>query len=236
MTGPLPPGAAATTTVPSGVRTVGPVDDTATRVVLVRHGEAVCNVAGVVGGQRGCTGLTDRGRHQVEALCRRLTETGELRGAAALYASVLPRAIETAALVAPSLGDGTMSVQTDCGLCELHPGLSDGLAWGDAVARYGEPDWDADPAVPLAPEGESWSGFVARAAAGVAAVAARHPGQVVVVACHAGVVEATMLTWLSPGRSRLGLHTTHASITEWEVGERGWRLLRYNDAAHLAGS
>lgn len=221
--------------VPPRMRTVMPLDDQATRVVLIRHGEAVCNAVGVVGGMAGCTGLTDRGRSQVEALRRRLVETGELDGVTALYASLLPRAVETATILSPTIGHGMLDLQRRCALCELHPGQSDGLSWADAVERFGEPDWDRDPTRPLAPGGESWSAFVERAAAGVAEVAAGHAGELVVVACHAGVIEATLLAWMAVGRSRLQLHTTHASITEWEWSRRGWRLLRYNDAAHLAG-
>jgi len=48
----------------------------ATRVVLVRHGESKCNADGVVGGQRGCTGLTPDGVDQVAALADRLAATG----------------------------------------------------------------------------------------------------------------------------------------------------------------
>ena len=51
----------------------------------------------------GCTGLTERGGAQAEALRDRLVATGELAGADALYASVLPRAIETAEMLAPAL-------------------------------------------------------------------------------------------------------------------------------------
>ncbi len=222
--------------VPAGIRTVDPALDGATRVVLVRHGEAACNVNGVVGGPLGCTGLTNRGRAQVEALAARLTASGELRGATALYASILPRAVETASILAPAVGTGQLRIDTHCALCELHPGGSDGLAWGDAVARFGEPDWDADPTTPLAPGAESWSGFVRRAADGVEGVADRHPGETVVVACHAGVVEATLIAWLGVPRPRLKLRTGHASMTEWERDGTGWRLLRYNDAAHLAAS
>lgn len=202
-------------------------------MVLVRHGEAACNVAGVVGGVAGCSGLTDLGRDQVQALRRRLAVTGELAGATALYASMLPRAQETASILAPTIGSGQLPVHARCSLCELHPGRSDGLTWAAAIEQFGEPNWDTDPSIPLAPEGESWSGFVERASAGVADVAEAHPGQLVVVACHAGVIEATMLAWLAVGRSRLQLHTTHASITEWEHAQGRWRLLRYNDAAHL---
>ena len=35
---------------PAGVRTTSPGAPDATRIVLVRHGEAICNVEGVVGG------------------------------------------------------------------------------------------------------------------------------------------------------------------------------------------
>ena len=72
-------------------------------MVLIRHGEAVCNVSGVCGGVVGCRGLTGAGREQVDALARRLAQSGELAGADALYASILPRAIETAERLAPAL-------------------------------------------------------------------------------------------------------------------------------------
>lgn len=36
-----------------------------TKLLLVRHGEAHCNVAGLAGGENTCTGLTARGRVQV---------------------------------------------------------------------------------------------------------------------------------------------------------------------------
>jgi probable phosphoglycerate mutase len=155
-----------------------------------------------------------------------------------LYASVLPRALETAAVVQPAIGHGSLEVVADCDLCELHPGEGDGLSWPEFTERYGEPDWDADPTTVLAPGGESWTGFVARASAGLETVAARHPGELIVVVCHAGVVESAMLRLLPMvGVHRLRLRTEHTSLTEFEVDDRrgGWRLLRYNDTAHLHG-
>ncbi len=222
--------------VPAGVRTVVPADAEATRLVLVRHGEAQCSVDGVVGGPAGCRGLTAVGYAQVAALRDRLLRTGELRQASALYASVLPRATQTACIIAPAVGDGTVPVVQDCGLCELHPGEADGLTWFELATRYGTPDWDRDPSVPLAPGAESWSGFVVRAAAALEALADRHRGSQVVVACHGGVIEAAMVALLptASSRPRLKLQTANASLTEWELGRFGWRPLRYNDAAHLA--
>lgn len=234
---------------PSGIRTLGAGAASATTVVLVRHGEAVCNVTGVCGGPVGCAGLTDRGRAQVALLRDRLVETGELAGADALYASVLPRAVETARILAPALApagdDGRPTgfpptVVEECGLCELHPGEADGLDWAAFSERFGNPDWDREPGRPIAPGGESWTGFVRRVDDALDAVVARHPGELVVVACHAGVIESSLLakTPVVGGLegARLQLRTQHASLTTWEVDGGRWTLIGYNDGAHHLGS
>lgn len=229
--------------VPTGVRTVSSAAPGATRLVLIRHGEAVCNVTGVCGGPIGCEGLTELGRHQVAELRDRLVRTGELAGATARYASILPRAVETAELLAPALdpsssgapGEGPPPLVTDCGLCELHPGEADGLGWIEFTERFAAVDWDEDPTQPIAPGGESWTGFVTRVSAALEVLTGRHPGELVVVACHAGVVEASLLAKLpvEGGRAgaRLGLQTRHASMTTWEVRAGHWQLLGYNDTA-----
>jgi probable phosphoglycerate mutase len=224
--------------VPTGVRRVVPPTAGATRIVLVRHGEARCNVDGIVGGIRGCTGLTDLGRRQVSALVARLEWTGDLEGATALYASVLPRAVETAEILRPVVGSGKLDVVQECALCELHPGESDGLSWQEVVDRFGVPEWDTDPDTVIAPGGESWSAFVPRAAAAVGALALRHPGELVVAAVHAGVIESTMISFLEipPAVSRRGwTRIVHASLTEWEwvPTESRWVLIRFNDACGI---
>lgn len=206
----------------------------ATTVVLVRHGEAVCNVAGVIGGRRGCTGLTPAGRAQVAALASRVERTGELGTVTALYASPLLRAVETAEILSPALGQAPLATRLDCALCELHPGDADGLRFEELAARYGEPDWDHRPGDVIAPGGESWLSFVDRAAGAVTGLAEAHPGQTVVVATHGGVVEATMLRLLGASATRLELLTAHASLTVWVRDGSRWTLQRYNDQAHLA--
>jgi probable phosphoglycerate mutase len=219
---------------PPGVSTIPTRSPGRTRVVLIRHGEAFCNVNGVVGGHIGCTGLSPLGQRQADALRARLVRTAELADATALYASILARALETGGIASVGIGAGTAPVG-DCDLCELHPGEADGLTWDEFRARYGEPDFDADPDTVVAPGGESWSSFVTRASSAVARVARAHRGELVVIVCHAGVIESTMLAFLpvAPGRGRLRLPTEHTSLTEWELDDEGWRLVRYNDAAHL---
>lgn len=222
---------------PDAIRTISPRPVAATNLVLIRHGESVCNRAGVVGGHKGCTGLTGEGVREAEALRDRLLATGELRGAAALYSSALERAVQTASIVSPATGSGLEPV-ADCSFCELHPGEADGLSWSEFTERYGEPDFVADPGIELSPGGESWSGFVRRASSALLAVAERHCGETVVVVCHGGVIEASLLSFLPLERDlmRLRLRTEYTSITEWELSEDGWKLLRYNDSSHLAHS
>jgi 2,3-bisphosphoglycerate-dependent phosphoglycerate mutase len=205
-----------------------------THLILVRHGEAECNARGVVGGHRGCTGLSPLGVVQAEALRDRWAATGEVRQASALYASVLPRAIETAEIIAPALGG--LEHRTDCGLCELHPGEADGLTWLEFGRLYPVPDFTTDPDRPLSPGGESWSSFLRRVEPNLVALADRHGGETVVVACHGGVVNASLVSFLglSHDGTRLDLRTVNTSITEWEREDGSWRLLRYNDSAHLA--
>lgn len=206
-----------------------------TRVVLVRHGESNATVERIVGGHEGCTGLTDRGRKQVEALRDRLAHTGELADATALYASVLPRAIETASILAPALGD--LQPVSDCTFCEQHPGDADGITWDEYAARYREGRTGFDPFVADAPGQETWAEMVGRVGQALAGLVERHAGSTAVVACHGGVVAASMI-------SRLGtplhkpvweLEVDNASITEWEFNGGQWRLVRFNDHAHIAG-
>ena len=162
-----------------------------TRLVLVRHGEAECNVAKRFGGPLGCTGLSEHGRTQVERLRDRLARTGELADATVLYASTLPRAIETAEILNDALGG--LDLRTDERLCELHPGEADNMTFVDYESTYyaeGSGRWRDDPTVPTAPGGESWTGFVERVRAGLDDLTREHAGETIVVACHGGVVDA----------------------------------------------
>ena len=214
---------------PQGFRTSGD-EPRGTRLVLVRHGEAHCNVAGIVGGPRGCTGLTDLGREQAAALAERLARTHEFDEVVAIYSSILPRAKETAAIVTGTLP--LAGVIEDCDLCELHPGRADAMDWDEMIATFGGPDWDRDPSEPFAPEGESWTGFYDRCNAAFLRLGATHPDGQVLLFVHGGVIEQAMkLAMGAPASARLRLRTEHCSLTEIEIDAGDVRLLRYNDRA-----
>lgn len=201
--------------------------------MIVRHGEAVSNAEDLVAGHLTCKGLTAHGRRQVEALGERLRRTDELAGAAALYSSILPRAVETAEILAPPLGG--LAVEQTCELCERHVGEADGLTWQEYEDRYGALKPGDDPERPMAPGGESWVGFLDRAEAALYAVLERHPGRLVVVAGHGGIVGTSIIRFLElPDHgSKLRGHPDNASMTEWAWTGSKWWLVRYNDAAHL---
>ncbi len=206
---------------------------TGTCLVLVRHGEARCNVDGVVGGARGDGSLTPRGREQVRALRDRLARSGEFDDVSAFYTSTLPRAVETAAILAPVLPEG-LTLVSESDLCELRPGEADGLTWEQVAQRFGSHEWREDPRVPFAPGGESRLAFYERCVRVLACLVERHPGQRVVVVSHGGVIEQAMkILYGDEPDARLGLRTDNASVTEIEFDGARRRLLRYNDVAPL---
>lgn len=122
------------------------------RLVLVRHGDAHAGFHGVIGGPTGCQGLTDRGRAQAQALRDHLARTERVQ-ADVVLASVLPRAVETASIIAPGLG---LEVRGhECDLCEVHTGEADGLTWAEYTDRYGAFDMESEPDRVFAPEGRA---------------------------------------------------------------------------------
>jgi probable phosphoglycerate mutase len=205
-----------------------------TRLVLIRHGESVSTYERRIGGSLTCGGLTELGRQQAEALGARLARTGEIT-ADVLVASTMRRAHETAELVAPGLGG--RPVLLDPGVREHEPGPEvDGMSFDDFEARYGSPNWDRDPFVVGFPGGETLADFTHRAASALHHLVHEHAGASIVVVCHAGVINAGLRSFLQvPLVGGFDLHTLNTSITELDNRGERWRLLRYNDAAHLEG-
>jgi probable phosphoglycerate mutase len=204
------------------------------RLTLVRHGDAHAGFSGVVGGPRGCTGLTALGRHQAEALRDHLAHTRRIQ-ADVLFASVLPRAVETAAILAPALGVQTFG--QECDLCELHPGESDGLTWTEYAARYGTFDMEAEPERVFAPGGESWVTFHERVERILAMLAREFEDETVVAVCHAGVIIASLrvLLGIRASGSDARVRPTNTGLTQWEHDPVSgqWTLHSFNEAAHL---
>ena len=204
--------------------------------MLVRHGDAHAGFHGVIGGERGCTGLTPLGREQAEALRDRFARTPALR-ADVLLASTLPRAIETASIIAPGLG---LEIERqECDLCEVHTGEADGLTWTEYGARYGSFDMEAEPDRAFAPAGDSWNSFHERVERIVRRIADEYEDRTVVAVCHAGVIGASLRVLLGiphpGGGARVRPTNTGLTVWEHEPALDQWALHTFNDASHISG-
>jgi broad specificity phosphatase PhoE len=133
-------------------------------LLLVRHGETDWNASGRLQGHTDRP-LNDYGRRQARELADRLADDG----IAAIYASDLSRAKETAEIVGARLG---LPVVIDADLRERNWGSWEGLTpeERDAVAFEGETPRDHRDRLMRA----------------VRRIAERHPGQRVVVVTHGG--------------------------------------------------
>lgn len=202
------------------------------RLVLIRHGDAHAGFHGPIAGPLGCRGLTDRGREQARRLGDHLATTDRL-DADRLVSSILPRAIETAELIAPGLGLPVSAHDDD--LSEVHTGEADGTDWSEYNARYGSFDMEREPDRPFAPGGESWNGFHRRVAGVLERLATDHPDETVVAVCHAGVIMASMRLLLRIEHTDVSaqLRPTNTGLTEWVRRDGRWTLRTYDDVGHL---
>jgi 2,3-bisphosphoglycerate-dependent phosphoglycerate mutase len=207
-----------------------------TRLYLIRHGQAYCNVRpfGLVAGMRGDEGLTPLGRKQAERLRDRLAATSEIE-ADVLIASTLPRARQTAEIIAPAL---ELPIIFDDEVQEQSVGDFDGLPWDEIEDQI--PDQHEEPFRPFGPNGENWGQFVLRVGTALNRILRLHEGKTIVIVCPGGVVDASFLVFF--GMNSLlppptAFYTRNTSITLWERREMErsslrWRLVGYNDDLH----
>jgi len=135
-------------------------------VVFVRHGETDWNRERRVQGSMGAS-LNDAGRDQAKGLARLLWEVP----LQAVYASELPRALETASYVA---GPHSLGVTADARLNEIHHGEWEGMAETDLPDLDLYLRWREDPTSCSLPGGESLQAVHDRAVAAVREILARH--------------------------------------------------------------
>lgn len=212
-------------------------------ILLVRHGQALCNVFGVMASQS-CRGLTEAGHWQAGQLARRLAaEQDQGHRVVALYSSTVRRAMDTAWPVANLLGT---PVVPRADLRVPDPGAhADGLPWHMVRRRWRTSDPDR-PSRPLPLGGEPWRVYLDRAHASLAGIIADHPGGRVVVVGHSETATAAY-TLLIGVRSLHALkvdldHTgiirlvTAPELPDVRSNVPRWALRVHNDTDHLAPS
>jgi broad specificity phosphatase PhoE len=185
-------------------------------MLLLRHAESVWNAMGRWQGWADPP-LSAEGERQAVAAGRRLGPIGFT----AAVASDLQRARRTAELAAGVMGLGG-AVHVDGGLREYDVGEWSGLTRAEIETTWpgALEDWRQGRLV-ATPGGEIRDTFVARIAAAVTRVAAAHPGGVVLVITHGGVVSALerSLGADQRGLAHLGGRWIEASGEGLSVGE-----------------
>lgn len=200
------------------------------RLILVRHGETDWNTELRYQGHQPIA-LNARGRWQAQQAGLQLADVG----AVALYASTLARAWESAHLIGSATG---LVPQPQPFLHEINDGQWAGHTPEQLLQRF--PEHMA--AVAAAPDttprldGESYAQLQTRMVAGFELLAARHPHATVLAVSHGGAIRALLCHVLGMPLAHVGrLWLDNGALAEIIAHGNGWRVLRINAAAHLAG-
>jgi 2,3-bisphosphoglycerate-dependent phosphoglycerate mutase len=201
-----------------------------TRIVAVRHGETDWNASARIQGQRDIP-LNAKGRWQAERAAQSLRSAGE--PLAAIYSSDLLRAHATAQAIAAAHG---MDVQSDERLRERSFGAYEGRTfdelerlWPQETAR-----WRARDATWAPPGGETLQVLGARVRAVTDALAQRHPGELIVLVAHGGVLD---MMYRIATRQEVDVQRSwelgNASLNRLLWTPEGLSLVGWSDTRHL---
>ena len=201
----------------------------ATRIIAVRHGETAWNVDARIQGQLDIA-LNDTGRWQA----RRVGEALASEPITAVYSSDLGRAHETAQAVAQVTG---IPVVADEGLRERSFGIFEGKTfdeihetWPDHAHNWRKriPEWQPPDG------GESLLELRERVTRTMQELAARHPGEQIVVVAHGGVLDT--LYRVATGQEVNSPRTwelPNGAINRLLWTPEGFTLVGWSDTQHL---
>ena len=185
---------------------------TPTRLLLLRHGQTELSVQRRYSG-RGNPELNGVGWRQARSAARYLAERG---GIAAVVASPLQRAYDTAATAADLLG---VNLTVDDDLIETDFGAWEGLTFAEAAARDPELHrrWLHDTSA-LPPGGECFDEVLGRVCLARERIIARYQGETVLVVSHVTPIKVLLRLALDAGAGilyRLHLDLGSLSIAEF---------------------
>ena len=199
-----------------------------TRILAVRHGETAWNRDTRIQGHTDIE-LNDHGRWQAAQLAEALHD----EPIAAVYASDLLRAFETAEAVARTR---SQSVTRHPGLRERCFGDFEGHTWTELEQKFPEASLAWRKRVPdfAPPGGESLLQLEARVVPAVEEIAARHPGEQILIVAHGGVLDilyraATRLSLQAPRSWEL----TNTAVNRLLWSPEGLSLVGWADTGHL---
>lgn len=198
------------------------------RLLAIRHGATAYSQ------ERRYAGSTDvplspQGRQQCAALAQALGT----RHVAAVYASPLARARESAAPIAAAQG---LEVTIESDFREMCFGDWEGLTRDEVERRFADDYkiWRTEPERFARPGGETLSEVAERVMRGIGELRATHLGETVVLVSHAVVTRLIVLAALGLGPERLwSVDASLAGISEIEYRDDWTTVHRVNTVAHL---
>ncbi|MCP4592278.1 MAG: histidine phosphatase family protein [bacterium] len=201
-----------------------------TRLYFIRHGRSTWNAEHRIQG-RADPPLDEVGREQARRLAERLRGGKPL---AALYASSLRRARETADIVGEALD---LPVIADDRLREYDVGDLTGLVWAQIEQRF--PDvarrWkEADESLEF-PGAEPHAQFQAQVVAAVEEIVVQHAEGPVGVVSHGGTIGACLNHLLKIPSRYAPFRFGNASLSIVDVDPVRPRIVLLNDTCHLGG-
>jgi phosphoserine phosphatase len=206
------------------------IKSSATRILLIRHGETDWNRIHRFQG-RSDLPLNKKGREQARAVAMALRHESIM----AVYTSPLVRAIETARLI--TMSHPSTPVVEEAGLIEMDLGDFDGMEARQWAAQFRDfrKTWQENPASLKMPGGESLKDVQTRAINTLEQIITMYPPGSTLVICSHNFVNLTLLCHaleLSLNRFR-ELHQDTAAISVlYKHGSRLWAEV-VNDRSHL---
>jgi broad specificity phosphatase PhoE len=200
-----------------------------TRLLLVRHGATVLTAEDRFAGSSD-PALSEEGREQARRLGERLREVP----LAAVYASPMQRARDTAALIGEPQG---VLPELLPPLRETDHGRWEGLTRDEVADRFPEEAdaWERDPYTFAPQGGETGLAVTARALPAVLSLVRSHPECTILVVSHKATIRLLLsaLLGFDPRRYRDGLEQSPGAlnILDFMDSSRA-RLVLYNDTSH----
>ena len=181
---------------------------TATRLLLIRHGEVEARYQKKFGGWIDMN-LSPGGKRQAKILAEYLRS----KTIDAIYASPMKRVQQT---LAPYLNNGAPAQTIMPALREINFGDWTGLNWEIVCQKFNlDPhEWLDHIERGLTPNGENGAQFRARVEPCVREIIKKHPGQTVGIFCHGGVVRMVLSILLElPLPKTNAFEIEYASVT-----------------------
>ena len=202
-----------------------------TDLYLIRHGDSLL---GEAEGKVVELGLSLEGVHQSELLRNRLAHTAEIK-ADVLIISTAQRAQETAAIIAPALGQPLVILDPDFEEWRSDDGS---LSEEEFDARWQAVPKDQKAFYRWIPGYENRLEFTLRVQLSVNRVLQAHKGKTIVVVSHGAFIQVVFGFFFAHGEANLDRATPEirrTSISHWvqRDGDTRWILERSNDYAHL---